>query len=143
MNKENLVEIREDHNFTQEDIAKILNTSQSNYSRWENGVEIIPLKKLNTLCNYFNLSMDYILGLSKDNHSIIKNELDKKAIGQNLKKFRIENDLTQTELADFLKTTQSTISAYEAGKTMILTSFLIQIVKKYNITIDKICNKIN
>lgn len=64
MNFQKLVEIREDLNLKQKDIANILNTTQQLYSLWENGVKIIPLKHLNTLCNYYDFSMDYVLGLS-------------------------------------------------------------------------------
>ena len=50
---ERLSDIRFDANLTQIDMAKKLKTSQANYSRWESNKELIPLKKLNLLCNYF------------------------------------------------------------------------------------------
>ena len=59
---ERLLDIREEANLKQEDMAEILKVSQSNYSRWENGKELIPLVKLNILCNYFKVSMDYVIG---------------------------------------------------------------------------------
>ena len=65
--------------------------------------------------------------------------LDKKIIGQRLRKFRSEFKITQVELANVLNTTHSTISAYESGKTMILTIFAYEICKKYNISMDWIC----
>ena len=62
MNFQKLIELREDFNLKQKDIAKILNITQQTYSLWENGSKIIPLKHLNSLCNYYNVSMDYMLG---------------------------------------------------------------------------------
>lgn len=44
-------EIREDKGYTQKDIAKILNTTQQQYSKYELGIQIIPLEKINTLAN--------------------------------------------------------------------------------------------
>ena len=52
MLSERLLDIRDEAELNQEDMAEILKVSQSNYSRWENGKELIPLSKLNILCNY-------------------------------------------------------------------------------------------
>lgn len=54
-------EIREDKGYTQKDIAKILNTTQQQYSKYELGIQIIPLEKINTLANYYNTSIDYLV----------------------------------------------------------------------------------
>lgn len=57
-------ELREDHDKTQTDIAKILGTSQTMYSRYERGINELPLRHLIELCKYYGKSADYILGLS-------------------------------------------------------------------------------
>ena len=49
-----ILDIRENAQLSQLEMAEILMTTQSNYSRWESGKELIPLSKLNLLCNYFN-----------------------------------------------------------------------------------------
>ena len=54
--------IREDKSLTQSDIAKILNTTQQQYSKYELGIQIIPLEKINILANYYNTSIDYLVG---------------------------------------------------------------------------------
>lgn len=144
MNFQRLVETREDFNLKQKDIANILNITQQSYSLWENGTKIIPLKHLNSLCNYYNVSMDYILGLSNTRHyDVINTDIDKASIGKRLREFRIENNITQMELAKLLNTTHSTISAYESGKTTILTAFAYEICKKYNISMDYLCGRTN
>ena len=53
---------------------------------------------------------------------------------------RIDNNLTQSEFADSINTTQSVISAYESGKTLIQTTFLYDICLKYKISTNKIIN---
>ena len=129
--------LREQNGLNQKDIASILNITQPNYSRWETNEKVIPLNKLNHLCNYFHLNMDYLFGLDKKKVMQSDNILDKKLIGHNLKMFRIKNNLTQKDIANFLNTTQSTIWAYENGKTLILTSFVYQLALKYHFSIDK------
>lgn len=144
MNFQKLIEIREDFNLKQKDIANILNITQQSYSLWENGTKIIPLKHLNSLCNYYNVSMDYMLGLFNTRHyDVFNKNLDKKIIGKRLKEFRLDNNVTQMELAKLLNTTHSTISAYESGKTTILTAFAYEICKKYNISMDYLCGRTN
>ena len=137
-----LKDIREDKDLTQKEIAKILNITQPTYSAFENGTKIIPLKHLNTLCNYYDVSLDYILNLSNERKTTNNiTILDKNKIGKNIRQVRLENNLTLRNLAQELKTTHSTINAYELGKTLILTAFAYQICKKYNVSLDWLCGR--
>lgn len=139
-NNERLIEIREDNSLSQRDLASILNVSKSTYARWETQEQIIPLNRLVDFCNYFKVSMDYTLNLSNENkYKKPINSLDRKLIGNNIKLIRKKFGLTQQNLADLLNTSHSTISAYEAGKTLILTIFAYQICLKYNISLDWLC----
>lgn len=133
-----LKELREDNDLSQKKISEILKITRQNYSRWETGEKVIPLKHLKTLSDYYKVSLDYITELSKDNN--YKNyALDRKVVGKRLRNLRIDNNLTQDNLAKLLNTTHSTISAYESGKTLILTSFAYQICKNFNISFDYLC----
>ena len=58
-----LRELREDRDLTQLDVAKVLNTTQQVYSRYENGINQIPLHHLVSLCKFYKVSSDYILGI--------------------------------------------------------------------------------
>ena len=55
-------DLREDKDLTQSDVAKILNTSQSYYAQYENKKRSLPIEHLKTLCEFYNISADYILG---------------------------------------------------------------------------------
>ena len=137
-------EIREKNDLTQKDMAKILKISKSYYNFFETGERIIPLKRLNDFCNKFHVSMDYALGLNDKNimtkgNYIINREL----ISNRIKEIRKYHKLTQKELAKLLNTSQSTISSYEKGKTLILTAFLYEICKKLNVSSDYIVGKTN
>ena len=61
-----LIDIREDRDLLQSDIAKILNTTQSQYSLYENGLRTIPIEKLIILSKFYNVSTDYLLGLTNE-----------------------------------------------------------------------------
>ncbi|MCD7722711.1 MAG: helix-turn-helix domain-containing protein [Clostridiales bacterium] len=63
-------DLREDHDKTQSDIAKLLGMKQPQYCRYENGTRDIPLDALITLARYYNVSTDYILGLSDNSKPI-------------------------------------------------------------------------
>ena len=58
--------LREDAELIQKEIANILQTSQSYYSEYELGKRELPLHHLRTLCLYYKVSADYLLGLPRD-----------------------------------------------------------------------------
>lgn len=62
MNIHRLKDLREDKDLTQSDVAKLLNTTQQQYSKYEIGIRLIPIDKLNKLADFYNTSTDYILG---------------------------------------------------------------------------------
>lgn len=144
MNEKRLFDLREYKDLSQIKLADYLGITQQTYSLWEKGTKIIPLKHLNSLSNFYEISMDYIVGLTdeKNNSGIIKlTELNKNEIGSRIKKIREDNNLTLRDLAKELNTTSSTISAYETGNTLILTAFAYQICIKYNVSLDWLCGK--
>lgn len=60
-----LRELREDRDLKQSTIARVLDTTQQVYSRYENGVNEMPIRHLRTLCIYYGVSADYVLSLNK------------------------------------------------------------------------------
>ncbi len=146
MSDNRIYELREDNDMYQKDVASLLGVKQQTYSLWENGDNIVPLKHLNTLSNFYGVTMDYIFKLTDENNfNNIKQtkSLNKKDIGTRLQKIRKEHNLTLRELAKKLNTTSSTISQYETGKTLILTAFAYQICKEYDISLDWLCGRID
>lgn len=61
-----LKDLREDRDLKQEDIANLLNISQTNYSKYELGKVNIPINSLKILASFFNTSVDYILGITNE-----------------------------------------------------------------------------
>lgn len=56
-------DLREDFDMTQQDVADILGTSQTMYARYERGANELPIRHLLKLCDLYNVSADYILGI--------------------------------------------------------------------------------
>lgn len=58
-------DLREDNDLTQQQIADILGTSQTMYARYERGANELPIRHLEKLADYYQVSTDYILGRTK------------------------------------------------------------------------------
>ena len=137
MENDRLFELREYNNLTQKKVGEILGVRQQTYAEWEKGKKLIPLKHLVTLAKYYKVSLDYLTGLS-NKKDIFYNyvTLNKEIIGKKIIYVREMNNLMQKDLAKILNTSPSTLCAYEKGCTLILTAFLYQMAKKYNISMD-------
>lgn len=57
-------ELREDRDITQKEIAAVLQTTQQVYSRYEQGVNEIPLHHFIALADFYGVSLDYLAGKS-------------------------------------------------------------------------------
>ncbi|MBO5562056.1 MAG: helix-turn-helix transcriptional regulator [Firmicutes bacterium] len=57
-----LRDLREDHDMNQTQIANLINTSQTVYSRYDRGFQTIPVEHLMILADFYGVSVDYILG---------------------------------------------------------------------------------
>lgn len=69
---EKIRELREDNRYTQKTIAGILNIGQRTYSDYESGRTRIPVESLIILAKFYNVSMDYICGVSTVRHDFPK-----------------------------------------------------------------------
>ena len=68
---ENIRNLRIDHGLTQKQIAEILNVKQNTYSQYEIGVLNYPIDVLIKLADYYQVSVDYLLGRT-DNPEVNK-----------------------------------------------------------------------
>lgn len=57
-------DLREDNEKSQTEIANVLNMKQQQYARYENGIQEIPLHHIIALAKYYNVSLDYLTGLT-------------------------------------------------------------------------------
>ena len=68
-----LRDAREDADKSQSVIAGILKTSQQQYSRWESGSYQMPIESYKILAKYYNLSVDYLAGLTDEPKKLYRN----------------------------------------------------------------------
>jgi transcriptional regulator with XRE-family HTH domain len=62
----NIRALREDRDLRQREIAEVLCVSQNTYSQYENGVIEFTAEKLIRLADYYNVSVDYLLGRTEN-----------------------------------------------------------------------------
>ena len=137
-----LEELRESKKLSLQDISKLLGFYKDTYGKFEREYITIPLIHLNTLCNFFDVSIDYILGfMDIKKYQNAKNEIDLKLSGIRLREFRKEQKLSLVQLSDILGCSYGTIATYETNKNLIATHFLFQICKKYHISADYLLGK--
>lgn len=113
-----LAELRQDKKMTQEELAKILFVSTGTISNYENNVHYPDIPKLMQLARYFNVTTDYLLGLSPCNLSpqILEQQagagktwsqivIDVKALTPDRQKvlLRILNDMRTASIIETLK----------------------------------------
>ena len=58
--------LREDNDYTQKEIAQFLNCTQQTYSRYETGEITIDIYSLIKLAKFYDVSLDYLVGLTND-----------------------------------------------------------------------------
>jgi len=69
---ERLRGLREDKDMTQGELAEIIGTSQSYYSQYEKGKREIPFDRIIILAEYYNVTIDYIAGLTNSKRPLHK-----------------------------------------------------------------------
>lgn len=147
MYKNRLKSLREEPiNFIrQKEIATMLDIHVSDYCQYEGEASIMPLKHLNQICNYFNVSLDYIFEFAnqKNYTNIISQNIDLNKMAKRIKALRMNKNLTQENFAGEINIKQSLVSKYENGLKLVSTKNLYEICKKYNVSADYLLGKID
>ena len=64
MHWQRIEDLRIDHDLTQQDIADMLHCQREVYRRYEKGIRELPLSYAIILAKYYNVSLDYLVGLT-------------------------------------------------------------------------------
>lgn len=133
----NLKYCREDLDLTQKELGLIFGVHESTISGWETGKDTIPLNKLVKFCNMYDLSVDYILGLTRNPIKYDKiPKIDKIKIGKKLKDIRKSLNLTQEDIAKETSISQTTYSNYELGLYLVSSFVIYTICKNHKLSAD-------
>lgn len=129
-------DLRLDKGWKQKDMAKKTNVSESTFSKWERGSNDIPLFKANELANIFEVSLDYMLGISSKNVETERKEINLKLLPERLLEIRKKRQLTQDKVSAEVGYPQRTYSNYENGARTPTTFKLLYIAMYHNISVD-------
>ena len=132
-------------NLTQKEFGEVLGISKSYMSDIENGYSGLSIEHLNSICNYCDVSFDYMFDFSKDvNKNIAKvQKINLKILGNNLRAIRKSMNYTQDKSAKKLNISRSLITHYELGNRVISTADLKQICEISGFSADWCVGKLN
>ena len=138
-----LKEFFEEYNLKQKDVATKLRISPKTISGWANYHDIIPLEKLVKLSNEYKISIDYLIGKTRNNN-YKKLCTDKVIIGKRLAKVRKDNDKTIEYISKKINISNGAYCDYENGRNLIKTIYLLSLIDTYhNLSIDELLKEKN
>ena len=140
---EKLKYLREEKELKQYELEPLLLLGKDMYGQYEREAQTIPIKHLLILCDFYDVSLDYIFSFTNIRQYKNNNNINSNIAILRLKDFRKENKLTQKKLAAILNASFTTISSYERGVVLIATNYLYTICKKYGISADYLLGKTN
>lgn len=129
-----LKELRIEKKLLQSNISEKIGTTPQAYGLYENGKRDIPTEILIKLSALFDVSIDYILGISDIRYP-------EKKIYNRLKMLREENELSQEYICRLLKITRPQYSLYETGKRDIPIDCILVLSNFFNVSTDFILGK--
>lgn len=138
-----LKELRTNKNLAQKEVGAIIGVSDSSIRKYESGDRTPTPDALKTLANFFDVSVDYLLGNDIEETENTISDYVFTVIGIRIKELRIENSLTQKELADFLNLTPKMISFYELGQRTPPSDIIIKLSEKFGVSTDYLLGKTN
>ncbi len=134
--------LREDNDYSQTSFAEKIGLNRSTYSKYECGINDIPIPTLNLIVNKLNISIDYLFGFSKNKKYDNMGEINIKYLHTKFKEERLKNGLSQLDVANYLDVNQNMISYYEKGEYLIPTKKLVLFCELTKTSIDYICGRI-
>lgn len=137
----NLKKLRVENNLTQEQISTKINTRLHTYINWERNIVIIPLKKLDELALYYEVSLSYILGISKDYKKEILKPVNYEKLSGNLLNLKEKKKHSYRSLSIHLKCGRSTLNRYFTGVREIPVDKLIELSEFYKVDLDVLVGK--
>ena len=143
MNLTRLEELRDELEISKKKIANDLGISDSVYGRWENDRFLIPTRRLYQLGNYFQVNIDYILGLVKKYHD--SNMQDKEVLVTINKTIMASPDLRNKKdlilaFINSLNANSDVYSDFERFMNSKKKEELDKIIKEENLNKDKTYN---
>jgi transcriptional regulator with XRE-family HTH domain len=126
-------DIREDRDKRQKEVAEYLGITYTAYCKYETGQNKIPVHRVIALSEYYNVSVDFLLG---ETRCLVRHSVSANKCGNRLREIRMKHKLNQTQIAEKINMSQMGYSKYETGEIMLHTRLLIKLSRIYNVSID-------
>lgn len=128
-------ELRKSRKLSQQALADSLNTSKSSVNMYERGEREPGIDTLETIADFFNVDMDYLLGKSDIVNKAIYNKTDSvSSIGDYIKQLRISKGITQEELGEIIGVKKAAVQKWESGLVQNLKrNTIIQLAEYFNV----------
>ncbi|MCM6851672.1 helix-turn-helix domain-containing protein [Lactococcus lactis] len=125
---EQLKTLRKINGLTQKELAEKLKIKQNSYSDWENGKSEPNIEMLVRIADYFDVSLDYLLG------GKMKNITEEFSLC--LKKLSMKRKLSQKQIAEELKISKQQYSKWEGGIITTNAETLVRLANYFDVSID-------
>ena len=136
-------DVREDNDYTQNDIANKLNVNRSTYANWENGDKLIPLEKLDEISVLFNVPFSYLLDMEISySKKITIKKMNYKKMLDKINIIKKTKKQTYQDIGNAIGVSKATAFKYYNNQMKIPVDklILLSIYIKYNI--DELLEKI-
>lgn len=137
-----MAKLRVKNKLSQQFVAELLNVALSTYKRYEAGTRIMNLEEINILSNFYNVSLNSLLNITKNtiSYNTFK-DIDYKYLRFSLKFIRQRNRVRQQDLETYFNLSRSTISRYEKHPELAKLNYFILFAKKFKVSLDYMCGK--
>lgn len=134
-------QLRTDRSLTQKDLSQSLNLTPKMISFYENGERIPPADILIKLADIFEVSTDYLLGLTNSTGSSFTRKSDENISTDRLLHLMEEYDLTEESLSKMTRIAQPLIHSYLSGEEMPGAYDLCKIIEILDTSADYLFGK--
>lgn len=132
--------LRESKQKSQQQVCSALNIEQSTLANYENGKRIPKLEILIKIAEYYQCSVDFLLGLEETNDTNqnidYANSKTDISLSDRIKSLRLSADMTQEEFGKKFGIVKSTVSLYESGKSTPNDQIKKQICDYFHVSLD-------
>ncbi len=139
---ERIKNTREDLDIKQYEFAKRLNILPTTYALYENGFRGIPVEIFDNIARELNVSVDYLFKKTKVKNYQNSKKMNYDTLLSNIKKYRLLNNYTQQDIADYLNIYRQCVSNYELGVRRVPVYVIHELSNLFNMSADVLLGKI-
>ena len=136
-----IAQIRTERGLSQRDVARHLKVSLAVYKLYEANARPMKIDELNALSNYFKVSLNVLLGISKIIRTVHLFDIDYKYLRFSMRYVRKINRVTQKELAKDLHVSVVTVAKLEKHPEYMTAAYLRAFATRFHVSADYICGK--